>query len=89
MISFVSNNYIPEISNRKYDVVKIYFERGRQIIVMMSYPNDQDICNDKRIKVLCNEHDILFRNQSFNQVVDGLKTRSFDKSAKRHKFTEK
>ena len=52
-------------------------------------PNDQDICNYKRIQVLCKEHDIPFRNQSFNQVVDALKTRSFDKSAKRHKFTEK
>ena len=51
-------------------------------------PNDQDICNFKRIQVLCKEHNIPFRNQSFNQVVDELKKRSFDKSTKRHKFTD-
>ncbi len=46
-------DYIPEISNRKYDVVKIYFEWGRQNIMMMFDPNDQDICNYKRIQQLC------------------------------------
>ncbi len=55
---------------------------------MMFDPNDQDICNYKRIQQLCNEHNIPFRNQSFNQVVDALKTRNFDKSVKRHVFSK-
>ena len=59
--------------------MKIYFQLGQQRIEMMFDPSDQDICNYKRIKVLCKEHDIPFRNQSFNQFVDALKTRNFDK----------
>ena len=51
-------------------------------------PNDQDICNYKRIQALCKEHDLPFRNQSFNQVVDALKTRNFDTSFKRHVLTK-
>ncbi len=51
-------------------------------------PNDQDICNYKRIQVLCKEHNIPFRNQSFNQVIDALKIRNFDKSTTRHVFTK-
>ncbi len=66
--------------------MKIYFELGKQKIMMMFDPNDQDICNYKRIQQLCKEHDIPFRNQSFNQVFDPLKTRNFDKFTKRHVF---
>ncbi len=80
--------YIANISNRKYDVVKIYFALGQQKLMMMFDPNDQDICNYKRIQQLCKEHDIPFRNQSFNQVVDALKTRKFDTSTKRHVFSK-
>ena len=51
-------------------------------------PNDQDICNYIRIQELCKKHDLPFRNQSCNQVVDALKTRNFDKSTKRYTFTK-
>ena len=54
--------YIPQICNKKYDVVKIYFELGQQKIMMSNDPNDQDICNYKRIQALCKEHDLPFRN---------------------------
>ena len=52
-------------------------------------PNDQYICNYKRIQVLCKEHYIPFRNQAFNQFVDALKTRNFDKSVQRQFLVKK
>ena len=61
---------------------------NEQNIMLMFNPNDQDTCNYKRIQQLCKEHDLLFRNQSFDQVLDTLKTRKFDTSIKRHVFTK-
>ena len=42
----------------------------------------------KKLKKLCSDHDIEFKNQSFSHFITQLKSKHFDTSIKRHKFTK-
>ncbi len=62
---------IPQVRNIKSAHTKIDFEYNgieynRKVIILVVDPNDLEMCNNKRSKALCNDHDMDFKNQSFN-----------------------
>ena len=79
---------IPEVRNRKSNHIRIDFEYEGKSIKLLVDPNDLEICNYKRIIALCKDHDIEFKNQSFNQFINQIKNRHFDTSIERYIFTK-
>jgi len=81
-------NFIPQVRNKKSNHVKIIFDYGGKIIYLVVDPNDPEICDYKRIRSLCTEHKVEFKNQSFSQFINQIKNKHYDTSVQRHKFTK-
>ena len=67
---------------------RIDFEYNGKVIILVVDSNDLEICNYKRIIALCKDHDIEFKNQSFNQLITQIKNKHFDTSIERYTFTK-
>ena len=81
-------NIIPQVRNKKSNHVKIIFEYNGKTIYLVIDPNDPEVCDYKKIMDLCTQYELEFKNQSFSQLINQLKTKHFDKSVKRHVFTK-
>ena len=79
---------IPQVRNIKSAHTRIDFEYNGKVIILVVDPNDLEICNYKRIIALCKDHDIEFKNQSFNQFITQIKNTHFDTSIERYIFTK-
>jgi NAD-dependent dihydropyrimidine dehydrogenase PreA subunit len=81
-------NMIPQVRNKKSNHVKIIFEYDGKTIYLVIDPNDSEVCDYKKIMELCAQYELEFKNESFSQLINQLKTKHFDKSVKRHVFTK-
>ena len=86
-------NCIPTIRITKSNTIQIDFKYKHHsskvpfTFYLVIDPNDPNVCDYKKIKTLCSDHNIEFKNQSFSHFITQLQSKHFDTSIKRHKFT--
>lgn len=81
-------NYIPRLYNHQQNIIKMHFNFQKKDIYLVADPNSvSDNLTWKDMKLKCEILKLEFDNQSFGQLITQLKTRFFDKTVKRIKYT--
>ena len=92
-------NVIPTVKNQKFSIVSIKVEpRGKsrshqnpflsKNLLLVVDPNDTKTITYKDVRDLCQKHSVLFKNQSFSQLVKQIRKDFEDMKHLRQTFTE-
>jgi 5-methylcytosine-specific restriction endonuclease McrA len=91
-------NVIPSVKNQKFNIVSIKVaprSKGHKNkflnknLLLVVDPNDTKTISYKEIRELCSKHSVLFKNQSFSQLVKQIRQDFETRRSKRHNFTDK
>ena len=82
------HNFIPEIKNHRYIINQINYTKDGKKIILVVDPNIEVGMTYKDVRLLCNNVDIEFKNQSFSNLIKQLKKRFFDSKIERHQPTK-
>jgi 5-methylcytosine-specific restriction endonuclease McrA len=91
-------NVIPTVRNQKFKITSIKVApKGKghtnpflnKNLLLVVDPNDTDTVSYREVRDLCSKHGVLFKNQSFSQLVKQIRQELEERKSKRHTFTEK
>ena len=75
------------IKAEKSNIKKFEYKINKKHYYIVIDPNDLSIINWKKIKAMCEKHEVPFRNQTFLSFIKEVRTNLINKKSERHLFT--